>query len=818
MTTKNSAYYVGLLRKLRDDAYPREELPSKLDEIENWLLEQDQRQKVVVDQPDLLTDNLFRQIVDDASVGVGVFSASELLYANSHLLRLFGYNERDRNEITYSDICCRYATDRTRTMLKERETLMANGMEDLDPCVGEFTFPDGRKMFLEIHSDPFHTAHGTWRICLMYDLTDKIETQVHLDQEMHRFQSIINGTGAGTWEWNLRERKGNYNEKWGEIFGYTPADFESVKGNQWLSLVHPADAENVDSLTADVIAGKTIILQFEARLRHKNGHWVWVLCRGGVTDWDSNGNPLILSGAGIDITDKKVAEEKLVLAKEELEKSVKALSFASQAKEDFLSTMSHEIRTPLNAVIGLTNLLLRRNPRADQLEIVKVLKNSSDNLLHLVNDILDYNKIQAGKLQLESVQFNFREFLGHLYSTFKIDAHDRGIDLQVKADLQIPDILEGDVTRLNQILINLLSNALKFTKKGKVSLDASLISKEDGMCMVKFVISDTGIGIHPSKLDKIFEPFHQSEASITRQFGGTGLGLSIIKALVKMFEGSIEVTSLPGMGSSFSVLLKLREQSSIPVDPWVTGWELPFNSARTKILYVEDVESNRFVVRNLMEEFNLKCTLASSGKEALELTRETTFDIILMDIQMPEMDGYQAAEKIAGQVNGKNLLTPIIAFTAEPISEKLKTKLKKHNMRDVISKPFDIKQLLEKISQIVVDVGRNPEYSLAFYDRPHSEHMSEDIRTLVADEIDSFTTALFEAFHENNMAKMRGEIHKLHPIIKSLKMVTVSALLDQLREYEKISPLMLEILAAIKGKIDPVVMELKTGNQAPSAQ
>ncbi len=811
MTPLDSTRLSESIRKLRQNGYPKHEVEALVTDVERVLglpLPDADHQDQFTGEHDQIfgQDSIFRQIVSDAAVAIGVFAQQKVLFANTKLMDMFGYSSRKHGDMKYSDFFCDRASNRTKAILQQREELIEKALVELDPFVGEFTLEDGRRLFLEVHSKPIDTAAGRWRVCFMLDVTERLQTRIELDQKMHRLEGIISGTDAGTWEWDLIEHNGIYNAKWASMIGYEVAELKELGGDLWSSVVHPEDAEMVTRKTIDLVTGKTDILQFEARLRHKDGHWVWVHSRGRITDWTEDGRPHILSGANIDISEKTLAEEKLLQTKIDLEHSLAALKVASQAKEDFLSTMSHEIRTPLNAVIGLSNLLLRKQPRPDQLEIVKTLKTSSDNLLHLVNDILDYNKIQAGKLQLESVHFKFRDLLEHLYATFKLDAHDRGIVLEVKADSEIPDVLEGDVTRLNQILINLLSNALKFTRKGKVSLSATLIKTFEGECTIRFVITDTGIGIHPSRLANIFEPFHQSDASISRQFGGTGLGLSIIKALVKMFEGTIDVTSLPGVGSSFVVELKLRETSSQQFDLIGGKWELPFNSGSLEVLYVEDVESNRFLVKHIMEEFDLRCTIAANSDEALEACLKRRFNIILMDIQMPDLDGYQIAERIRTQPGGRNTDTPVVAFTAEPITDTLRARLRAHQMIDVISKPFDIEMFMEKISFLAGGIERDREYSFDFYER---NGINENIRSIVADEIDAFSEALLMAYDATDIDRIRSEIHKLQPIIKNLKMFSVLPLLEQIRSSSIVDNELLSVINAVRSKIMLVVADLR---------
>lgn len=808
MTSPKPAYFLGLIQNLREKKYPLPAVAATLSELEQWLSDQsNDTEAIEKPREDRLLkadDGIFRLVVENATIGIAVIANQVMIYANPKLIDAFSPGIEE----AYDNFLFNYASERTMSTISERDKLIEQGINSLDPFVGDFTLPGGKKMLMEIHSLPLKANKRDLKICLMVDVTDKLHTRIELDQRIHRFESIISGTDAGTWEWNLVENAGLYNKRWAEIAGYELSELKQFGNDPWGMIVHPDDAKMVNTLTADLLAGKADTLKFEARIRHKKGHWIWVLSHGRITDWTDDGEPMIMSGANLDITDKKLAEEKLLLAKEELERSIKAVNIASKVKEDFLSTMSHEIRTPLNVVIGLSNLLLRKDPRPDQLEIVNVLKNSGDNLLHLVNDILDYSKIQAEKLQLESVRFNFREFLEHIYFTFKQDASDKGIDLQVKADPQIPDLLEGDVTRLNQILINLLGNALKFTRKGKVSLDVSLVFLEGRDVTLRFVVTDTGIGIHPSGLENIFEPFHQSDASITRQFGGTGLGLSITKALVNMFHGTIEVNSLPERGSSFTVTLKLKEQSSFPDNEWMSKWELPFPSKQLSILYIEDVASNRFLVSNLMSQFNIKCILAESGPQALEKTLEEKYDVILMDIQMPGMDGYQTAKQISVQPKGKNHTTPIIAFTAEPTTDSLKEKLSAHNMKDVISKPFDINHFLDTIARITT-ANTTEGYSLDLYDRAAAGEKSNRIYALIAEEMELFTEALAVSYNESNIQRLKAEIHKLYPILKNLRMTGVLEKVDQLWVMNKIEPAMSEIISEIKSRTLPLIEDLR---------
>ncbi len=396
-----------------------------------------------------------------------------------------------------------------------------------------------------------------------------------------------------------------------------------------------------------------------------------------------------------DITRKKKQEEEIIEAKRVAEE-------ASEAKENFLSVMSHEIRTPLNSVIGISSLLLSRSPREDQLEIVKVLKNSGDNLMYLINNILDYNKIRAGKIEIEKFSFNIYEQINQLRSTYEPLAADKGVKFMLVTTPNLPQQLVGDSMRLNQVLNNLLHNAFKFTTTGYIKLAVSSLSSDYDTCRLSFTVEDTGIGIPEENLKTIFDPFHQSEKSISRRFGGTGLGLSIVKDLVELLKGTITVTSQMDKGSTFKIVVPFgldNNEESIFSDIVETLVPAAPSLEGCRILYVEDVESNQVLLTNFLGDRNIKCVTVSSGEAALLKTQHEQFDAILMDLQMPGMNGYEAADAIKKQKGGKNHDTPIVAFTAENYSETLKARIMEVGMQDLITKPFRLEVLLEKLAK-----------------------------------------------------------------------------------------------------------------------
>jgi len=391
-------------------------------------------------------------------------------------------------------------------------------------------------------------------------------------------------------------------------------------------------------------------------------------------------------------TSLKDTNQKFKIAKEMAEA-------AAKAKEEFLSTMSHEIRTPMNAVIGMTNILLDEEPRDDQVENLQTLQFSANNLLCLINDILDFSKIEAGKIELEKTAFNLRGLAKNLMETLKVTSKRKDIELLI--DFQIDDLdnkIIGDPTRITQIVTNLLSNAIKFTEKGHVKFICKVQEFKESSVDLFFAIEDTGIGIPADRVDAIFESFTQASSSTTRKFGGTGLGLAITKRLVELQGGEIDVVSKVGVGSTFHFCLNFElgdKLGSIDEVPDI----IPISRtglAGKRILLAEDNKINQLVATKILNKWNIEITIANDGVEAVKHIEEGDFDLVLMDINMPNMDGYTAAEKIRQLADPTKSNIPIIALTASILSA-VDSKVFSVGMNAHVGKPFRPSELFTVI-------------------------------------------------------------------------------------------------------------------------
>lgn len=373
---------------------------------------------------------------------------------------------------------------------------------------------------------------------------------------------------------------------------------------------------------------------------------------------------------------------------------------AAISKQQFMSTMSHEIRTPLNEVIGITNLLLQGNPREDQMEYIKTLRFSGNHLLTLVNDVLDYNKMESGKIVFEQTQFNLGDFLKDIMRSYSFRSKSKNLEFDIIKENELPTEVVGDPIRLNQILSNLLSNALKFTRKGSITVMLREIERTGNNCRIEFTVKDTGLGIPRDKHEMIFESFTQASADTTRHYGGTGLGLAICKKLVELQGGKIEVESEPGVGSTFRFSLSFgiseirRKIQSADTGESFTGLE------GKRILMAEDNKINFFVANKFLVSWGVVVTHAENGQIALDILAREEFDLIIMDLHMPVMDGIEATKLIRNSTDTRLRDIPIVALTAAIMSES-HDKVENLSINDYVLKPFKPRDLFDKIMKHV---------------------------------------------------------------------------------------------------------------------
>lgn len=522
------------------------------------------------------------------------------------------------------------------------------------------------------------------------DVTLRKKALDELKESKVRFEDMANLLPQPIWEtnssgWFTYSNKAGY-----KVMGYNDKDLD--KGVLFIELIAPEDRQRIIRRFQKIIDGERVVDEsLEYLCKRKNGT-VFPALIFTTPIWKNN-SFMGLRGITLEITDLKRNEAELIRAKEKAEN-------AEMAQFKFLSTMSHEIRTPLNAVIGLTNILLMENPLASQMENLETLKFSSQNLLNIINDILDFNKLYSNNVKLEKESFCLIDIFKGMQVAMNSLAQQKSIYLRYHIAKDIPKTLIGDSTRLQQIINNLVSNAIKFTNEGGIKVNVSVHKRFENDISLTFEVIDTGIGIPIDRQGSIFEEFQQASSSITREYGGTGLGLPIVKRLLNLMGSDITLQSAEGKGSRFFFQISFligedTEEEALDIvtfDDSLKG---------KKILLVEDNKVNQMVAMKFLESWKCVVAVVENGEEAIERIAHECFDLILMDLHMPVMDGYKATRMIREMNDEKKKDVPIIALSASALGE-IETRAKKHGMDDFVTKPFNPEVLFAVMRKYVV--------------------------------------------------------------------------------------------------------------------
>ena len=389
--------------------------------------------------------------------------------------------------------------------------------------------------------------------------------------------------------------------------------------------------------------------------------------------------------------EREIAEKEALAQQFEQEK-IRAEE-AAEAKSQFLSMMSHEIRTPLNAVIGMSHSLLEDNPRPEQVEDMQILKFTAEGLRVLVSDILDFSKIEAGKVVLEDTPFNLRQLVTNMQRSLAPQVQKKNIQMETHFEEAVPAALRGDPVRISQIILNLISNAIKFTEKGRVRVSFKLHKLVEEQATIHCIVQDTGIGIAAAELDRIFDSFSQANISTTRKYGGTGLGLAITQKILNLYNSRITVASTLGQGATFSFFLTLPVASELPVVE-----ERNYQLQQATILLVEDNDINVLIAQKFLERWQVTLDVATNGEDAVAKVQDKDYDLILMDLQMPIMDGYEATRRIRQLTDVRKQSVPIIALTASALAEE-REKVLATGMNDYVTKPINPQHLGSKMAE-----------------------------------------------------------------------------------------------------------------------
>ena len=559
---------------------------------------------------------------------------------------------------------------------------------------------------------------------------------------------------------------------------------EELRGTDFFNyFTEPGNARKVYK---EVFA-KGYVADLPLTLKHKDGKVIDVLFNGSVYK-DNRGVVVGVVIVARDTTEQKklttelteaivLAELATGLAEDAKIKAENATMIAENAvksKQQFLSNMSHEIRTPMNAIIGFTKVLLKTDLTTKQKEYLTAIKLSGDALIVLINDILDLAKVDAGKMVFEMVPFKMAASLSAMLHLFEAKIHEKNLRLVKEFDNKIPEILVGDPVRLHQIIINLVSNAVKFTIKGRITISVRLLSEDTESVKIQFSVSDTGIGIPESKIERIFENFQQASSGTSRLYGGTGLGLAIVKQLVEAQEGSISVKSKMGEGSQFSFELNfLKTIAGVGEEAEEEEFEGDLKNVR--VLVAEDIPLNQLLMKTLLDDYGFECDVAENGQIAIDKLKSNSFSIVLMDLQMPQMNGFEATDYIRNIMHSD---IPIIALTADVTTVDL-AKCKAVGMNDYIAKPVDERLLYSKIvgavnkslfTEVLREEERPANIKVKYTDLDYLVRRTKsnpllmmEMISLYLDQTPNLVTAMKRSIHNKDWASLYSAVHKLIP-------------------------------------------------------
>jgi PAS domain S-box-containing protein len=522
---------------------------------------------------------------------------------------------------------------------------------------------------VEISLSPMEAPDGRLVVAAVRDITDRRTAELSLKDSEERLGAAARGANLGLWDVDPTTSAVLVNSVFESQLGYAPLELREsdekwtpLRGGlaKWFELVHPDDRDRVGATVEQFFAGGSDIYKAEQRVRRPDGSYTWVLSVGNSVTRDPEGRPLRANGVHIDISDIKSMQVALESAKD-------AAEHATRAKSDFLANMSHEIRTPMNAIMGMTHLALQTTLTPQQEDYLTKAHHAAEALLGIINDILDFSKIEAGMLTIEHIDFSLDETLDGVANLIAGKAQQKRIELLFDRGPDVPTVLRGDPLRLGQILVNLGNNAVKFTESGEIVISVHIESQNDNGVVLRFSVRDTGIGMSPEQMSRLFQAFSQADTSTTRRYGGTGLGLSICRSLAELMGGRIQVDSRPGIGSTFSFTAPFgigQMRARLEPHPAIRG---------RRVLIIDDNETSRQILHDMMHGLGCVVALAASGDEGLEqLATQPPADFVLLDWKMPGKDGFQTLQAIREQPEryGSPKVVMVTAYGREEVMKR----------------------------------------------------------------------------------------------------------------------------------------------------
>ncbi len=683
---------------------------------------------------------------------------------------------------------------------KDRETLSNNRLTDI-PEERIQTKSKGMRI-LHTKKIPITDSTGApqYLLGISEDITEHRQAIQDLKVSEERFQLAVRGSSDGIWDWNIATDEVYYSPRFKELLGYEDHEFPHSLSTFW-SLLHPNDRKWVEGAIQAHLTSK-VVFDVECRLRLRSGEYKWIRARGQAL-WSESGQPGRMAGSITDITKAKEAESAIIQSRLEL-------LVAGRAKSEFLANMSHEMRTPLNAIVGITDFLVRSPLSPEQRSLVQRCSKASDGLLRLIDDLLLAAKVESGTLGLVEEPFGLRDVVTECTGLMLTEAQTKNLALTVHLDAALPAQVVGDAQRLRQILLNLIRNAIKFTKEGRIKIHVGQSPDDNEESHILVSVTDTGIGIAPEQRETIFNRFTQANSPANRQYGGVGLGLAICKQLVGLMGGRIWVESTPGKGSTFSFIVRFTAAPDHHALPRAAASAIPaqmdethgYASRSLNILLAEDCIESQDIMKLYLRDTSHQLHCAETGVTALEQFKSGRFDLVFMDLHMPEMDGCSATRLIrAWEAERRRTPTPIVALTANGLDEA-RLESRAAGCDGFLTKPIRMTTLLQTIQR----------YSIGAQ-TAHGSLPRDDSDQSIADEIARLrpqfiqnryrdVTALQAAIAESNFDTIRRVGHQIKGLAGSYGLYEIGTIGESIEQ------------AALARNVETVIADVARLNNA----